>query len=153
MLRNKITTAIKSADNGNEKKRLSFLRLIQAVIKDHDAAVPLSNSNQKISDEAIYKLLQEMIDERQTKLDFYQQTNREKLALIEKEEIALIYELLPKPLTQQETLKAIDDAIAKLNANSIRDVGAIMQYLKQRYLGQINFSECNKIVKSRFVKE
>ena len=48
-----------------------------------------------------------------------------------------------------ETAAAIDQAIEKTGASSIRDMGKVMGELKGRYTGQLDFGKVGPMVKDR----
>ena len=55
--------------------------------------------------------------------------------------------LLPQQLNEEETKKVCKEAIEKLGASNIKDMGKIMGLLKQKYSQSIDFSKVNIIVK------
>ena len=71
------------------------------------------------------------------------------LADREREEIQIIEEFLPRQLTEQESAKAVDDAIAEVGATSIRDMGKVIGLLKGKYAGQMDFGAVGPKVKDR----
>ena len=71
------------------------------------------------------------------------------LADREREEIAVIEEFLPRQLTEEETAKAVDAAIADVGATSIRDMGKVIGLLIGKYTGQMDFGAVGPKVKER----
>ena len=43
------------------------------------------------------------------------------------------------------------EAIAELNASSLKDMGKIMSLLKEKYLGRMDFGKASLLVKKNFV--
>ncbi|HBM40874.1 MAG TPA: glutamyl-tRNA amidotransferase, partial [Sulfitobacter sp.] len=62
---------------------------------------------------------------------------------------AVIEEFLPRQLTEEETAKAVDAAIAEVGATSIRDMGKVIGLLKGKYTGQMDFGAVGPKVKER----
>ena len=73
------------------------------------------------------------------------------LELAEKEraEIVVIEGFLPKQLTEDETTAAVQGAIAKVGAESIRDMGKVMGELKAKYMGRMDFGKVGPMVKDQ----
>ena len=55
---------------------------------------------------------------------------------------------MPQQLADEEVGSAIKDAIQKIDAKSIKDMGKVMGYLKERYPGQIDFSKASIVVRN-----
>ena len=71
------------------------------------------------------------------------------MSAVERAEIEIIREFLPRQLDDAEVEKAIADAVEATQAESLRDMGKVMAWLKERYNGQIDFSKVGAIVRER----
>ncbi len=69
-----------------------------------------------LADEDVLVLLQKMVKQREESLGIYEKAGREDLAVVEREEIAILTEFLPKSLSDTEVEEAIKAAIAKTGA-------------------------------------
>ncbi len=148
-LRTKISSAMKQAMKDKETKRLSTLRLINAAIKDKDIDARAAGSDDGVEDSEVMAILGKMVKQRQESARVYEEGGRLDLAESEREEISVIEGFLPKPLTEEQTESAVSDAIAEVNAESIRDMGKVMGLLKERYTGQMDFGSVGPLVKDR----
>ncbi len=149
-LRGQIAQALKSAMKDKDTTRLSTLRLINAAIKDRDIAKRGEGGDDDgVADAEILAILGKMVKQRQESAKAYEEGGRLELAEGELEEIKIIEVFLPKQLSEAETEAAIDKAIAKTEAASIRDMGKVMGELKERYTGQLDFSKVGALVKAR----
>jgi uncharacterized protein YqeY len=90
-----------------------------------------------------------MAKQRMESVRAYEEGGRLDLADREREEIAVIEEFLPRQLTEEETAKAVDAAIAEVGATSIRDMGKVIGLLKGKYTGQMDFGAVGPKVKER----
>ncbi|MEM8977485.1 MAG: GatB/YqeY domain-containing protein, partial [Pseudomonadota bacterium] len=79
----------------------------------------------------------------------YEEGGRLELADKELEEIKTIEVFLPKQLTDEQVTDAIEAAIAKLGAQSMRDMGRVIGMLKSQYAGQMDFGKVGPMVKDR----
>ena len=94
-----------------DASRLSTIRLINAAIKDRDIAARSDDNSEGVSDTEIRDILAKMIKQRRESAATYDEAGRIELAERERSEIDVIQSFLPKPLSEQETQKAIQDAI------------------------------------------
>ena len=92
-----------------------------------------------------------MIKQRQESARVYEEGGRLELAEKELAEIGVIQSFLPRQLSQAEVEAAIEAAIAETGAASIRDVGKIMNVLKAKYAGQMDFGAVGGLIKKRFI--
>jgi len=90
-----------------------------------------------------------MVKQRQESARAYEEGGRLELAEKERTEIKVIEDFLPKQLSEAEAAAAVDDAIAEVGANSIRDMGKVMGVLKGKYTGQMDFGAVGPIVKGK----
>jgi uncharacterized protein YqeY len=147
-LRERITDALKDAMRAKEADRLSTLRLISAAIKDRDIALRgIEGSPERVSDDEVLGILGKMVKQRHESAKAYEEGARLELAEKELAEIKIIEDFLPKQLSEDESAKAVQDAIAKVGAESIRDMGKVMGELKGKYMGSMDFGKVGPMVK------
>ena len=151
MLRNELNSAMKDALKKNEQKTLSTIRLILAALKDRDIVARGKGNSDGISDEEVLSMLQSMIKQRRDSIAMYEQAGRCDLAEGEEAEIGVITSFMPKQLSDEEINACVKEAIVKLNACSLKDMGKIMSYLKERYLGRMDFGKASSLVKENLV--
>jgi len=147
-MRETITAALKHATKAQNKRRISTLRMISAAIKDRDIAARTAGKEQA-TDAELLELFAKMIKQREESEKIYADAGRAELATQEAEEIVIIREFLPKQLSTADTDQAIADAIAKLGAASIKDMGKVMAELKANYAGQMDFAKASAAVKAK----
>ena len=148
-LRTRITDALKQAMKDKAVARLSTLRLINAAIKDKDIAARADGGDDGVGDAEVLAILGKMSKQRMESVRAYEEGGRLDLADRERDEIKVIEEFLPRQLTEDESTKAVDDAIAEVGASSIRDMGKVIGLLKAKYTGQMDFGSVGPKVKDR----
>lgn len=148
-LRTRITDALKQAMKDKAVARLSTLRLINAAIKDKDIAARADGGDDGVGDAEVLAILGKMSKQRIESVRAYEEGGRLDLADRERDEIKVIEEFLPRQLTEDESAKAVDDAIAEVGASSIRDMGKVIGLLKAKYTGQMDFGSVGPKVKDR----
>ena len=147
LLREKINKQFNAALKSQNKTLVSTLRLVLAAIKDRDIANRTSGKKEEIKDQEIVKVLQKMKKQRQDAANLYKKGERPELLEAEEAEIKIIDTFLPKQLSEEETKKICKEVIVSTGASSIKDMGKIMGFLKQKYSDSIDFSKANIIVK------
>lgn len=146
-MRETIGQALKIALKAQDKRRTSTLRLINAAIQDRD----ISNrgvGKDPVSDDDILQILAKMVKQREELAKAFEDGNRLELAAQEREEIEIIREFLPKQMDDAAVKKAVADAVAETGAEGLRDMGRVMNLLKERFTGQMDFSKAGAIVKA-----
>ena len=132
MLRDDLKQAQISAMKGGDKERLAAVRLILAKLKDRDieqrtAAKPMED------DALVIDTLQKMAKQRRESIEMYEKGGREELAAVERGELAVIEEFLPRQMNESETKAAIEAIKAELGASGMKDMGRVMAELKARH--------------------
>lgn len=150
-LRAKLLAATKEAMKAKDNARLSTLRLINAAVKDREIAAR-GDDDPGLSESDLIAILSKMVKQSQESAKAYEEGGRLELAQKEENEIKIIQEFLPRQLTEAETAEAIDAAISRLGATSIRDMGRVMGELRARHAGQMDFGEVGALVKKRLLQ-
>ena len=146
-LREKINEQFNTALKSKDKTSVSTFRLILAAIKERDIANRSGGKKEEIKDPEIIKVLRKMRKQRQESADLYKKGGRQELFEVEEAEIRIIDTFLPKQLSEEETKKICKEIIETVGASSIKDIGKIMEQLKQKYSDSVDFSKVNTIVK------
>ena len=147
-MRDRIDSALRDAEAAGNKTRLSMLRLVKSTIADKDSLAASANQDQ-VSDNDIISILNGMIERRKQSAVTYDEQGQFELADVERAEIQLLRELLPRQLNESEILEAVEKAIRATKAKSVRDKGRVMSRLKSSYAGQMDFRNVGKLVGGR----
>jgi uncharacterized protein YqeY len=132
MLRDDLKQAQISAMKVGDKDRLAAVRLILAKVKDRD--IEQRTAAKPIEDDAlVIETLQRMAKQRRESIEMFEKGGREELAAIERGELAVIEEFLPRQMDEAETRAAIEAIKAELGAASLKDMGRVMAELKARH--------------------
>lgn len=148
-MREQFTEALKAAVKEQNKLRASTLRLILAAVKDRDISARSADNAEGVSDEEILEILSRMVKQRQESATTYEVAGRAELAAQERGEIEIIEEFLPRRLNDEETQAAIEEAMTQTGAESLKDMGKLMGFLKGKYAGQMDFGKAGEIAKKR----
>ena len=116
-------------------------------IKDLDIVNRSGPNKKDTDDEDIKKLLKKMVKQRAESIDIYKKNNRTDLLEIEQNEYDILTGFLPKQLGEEETKKICADLIAKVGANSIKDMGKVIGELKKTHSDEIDFAKAGPMIK------
>ena len=146
-MRDTITEGYKTALKAGDKRRTATLRAVSAAIKDKDIEAR-GQGKDPLGEQEIVVLLQKMVKQREESLGIYEKAGRDDLALVEREEIAILSEFLPQGLSEAEVEAAILDAIKKTGAEGGKDMGKVIASLKADFPGRIDFGKASAKVKA-----
>ena len=146
-MREQFTEALKEAMKGGDKRRVSTIRMITSALKDRDIE-QRGLGKPPLTDDEILGLLQKMVKQLQESLAIYEQAGRDDLASQESEEIHILMGFMPAQLDEAAVKAAIADAIEASAASSVKDMGKVMAFLKERYAGQMDFAKASGTVKA-----
>jgi uncharacterized protein YqeY len=122
------------------------LRLIKSAIKDKEIA--LRGKQDALTDSDILSLLQSLVKQRKDSIEAFEKANRNDLIENELSEIKVIEMFLPKQMDEDETTLIIKNIIQENNYASIKEMGALMKIIKEKYTGKIDMGLVGKIAKS-----
>ena len=146
-LKDIIESEYKTALKSKDKNKISTYRLILSSIKDLDIVNRSGPNKKDTDDEDIKKLLKKMVKQRAESIDIYKKNNRTDLLEVEQNEYDILTGFLPKQLGEEETKKICADLIAKVGANSIKDMGKVMGELKKTHSDEIDFAKAGPMIK------
>ena len=144
-LRDTVATQMKEAMKGGDKVRVGALRLIMAALKERE--IEARGAGKIVSRADELALLAKMIKSRQELAAIYAQAGRAELAAQENAEVAIINEFLPKQMDEAEVTAAAKAAIAATGAASVKDMGRVVNALKEAHPGEMDFARASAIVK------
>jgi uncharacterized protein YqeY len=143
-LKGQIQEDVKSAMRAREQKRLTALRLVTAAIKQVEV-----DQRIEMDDTAILAVLDKMVKQRRDSLEQYQAAGRDDLAAQEQFELDLISSYLPEALSEDELSALIKQAVADTGASSMRDMGAVMNKLREQVQGRADMKAVSNAVKAQ----
>ena len=152
-MRELIRRKLAEAEHGDNDVRLGMLRLVNLAIQDKDRVAQEAGRAETVSDETIRNLLTTMIRQRQKSSIGFEQHGQLDLAERERIEISVLEELLPRKLGAEEINTAIAKTVRDTRACGIRDKGKVMQALKARYPGRMDFREVGDLVVDKLTEQ
>jgi uncharacterized protein YqeY len=132
-LKKHISDTLKTAMRAKEKQRVTVIRTILSELDDARVLAVLDKMNKQRKDSN-----QQFLD-----------GDREDLAKVEQEEMLIISEFLPTPLTDNEVGEIVKAAIKETGASSMQQMGAVMAIVKPQVQGRADMAQISKQVKAQ----
>lgn len=146
-MRDAISEGYKTALKAGDKRRTATLRAVNAAIKDKDIEAR-GLGKEPLGEQEVLALLQKMVKQREESLGIYEKAGRDDLAVVEREEIAILNEFLPKGLSEAEIEAAIIDTIKRTGAAGAKDMGKVVAALKAEFPGRIDFGKASAKIRT-----
>ncbi len=143
-LENTINEDLKTAMKAKDQVSLRGIRAIKSAILIYNT----SGAGDALNPEKEIALLQKLVKQRQDSLDIFEKQGREDLAVIERDEIAVIMRYLPKQLSEEELKDGIRSIMARLNASTMKDMGRIMGEASKEFAGKADGKTISAVVKA-----
>ena len=143
-LKEQITEAMKDAMRSKEKERLGTIRLILSEVKRIEVDERID-----IDDARLLAVLDKMVKQRRDSISQFEQAGRQELADKEQTEIVVIQDFLPQPLSEEELAAMIDDTIASVGAESMKDMGKVMGIIKPQIQGRADAGVVSGVIKAK----
>ena len=143
-LRDQLNKAVITSMKAKQKDHLNPLRMATAALKQIEV-----DERIEPDDTRILAVLDKMIKQRKDSAQQYETANREDLAAVERFEITVLQEFMPKALTEDEINTLIDSAISSTGAEGMKDMGKVMGTLKPQLQGKADMGEVSKQHKAR----
>ena len=150
-IRENISKLLKEAMINKDITLTNTLRLIIAAVKDKDISARSKSNSEGINETEIISLLQNMIKQRNASIEMYIQGKRDDLVKIEEDEIKIISNFLPEQLSENEINDIITNSIRSSEAKSIKDMGKVINLIKDEYNGKMDFGVVSKIIKAKLL--
>ena len=118
------------------------LRMLIADIKRFEIDERVEADDKKVSD-----LINKNVKQRRDSIAQFKSGGREDLVATEEEQLNVILKYLPEQLSEEEIQKLVQEGIAAVSAESMKDMGKLMGHLKPIFDGKADMSIVSKLVK------
>jgi len=161
-LKETINQDFKDAFRAKNETQLSIMRMLLAAIKNKEVEkrTRLSKSEpiekleelSQLDDQEVIEVVSSEIKKRKDAAAQYKQGGREELAAKEEKEIVVLSVYMPEQMGEEEIKKLVQEAIKKVGATSMQDLGKVMGALMPQVKGKADGNLVNKIVKEELGK-
>ena len=132
------------AMKNKDKERLTVLRMIKGAMQlDH------INNKKEMDESLLIDSVSKQIKMRNDSLEEFKKGNREDLIEQTEKEIAILNEYLPEQLSEEEVDAIIEEAFAKVNPTSAKEMGLIMKEVTPKLKGKADMKEVSNKIKNK----
>ena len=143
-MKDKILSDMKDAMKAKDKPRVLAIRLLRASIQRREVDERID-----LDDAGVLSVIQKMIKQGKDSIEQFEKGNR--LDLVDKENVTLqvLEEYLPKQLTDAEIEILLDNAFEETGAETIKEMGKVMGWLKPKLQGKADMGSVSAKIKQR----
>ena len=133
-----------SAMKEHNRKKADTIKSVKAAIQMEEI-----NSKKELSEEEMLSIVTKQVKLRKDAVKDFEKAGRQDLIDSYNEEIDILSEYLPKPLTMEEINSLIDEAFNVVNPKAQSDMGKIMKEISPKLKNRADMGEVNKIIKEK----
>lgn len=135
-----LLTAMKEQD----KFKLNVLRMLKSALQMEE----ISN-NHPLTDEEVINVIRREVKKRNSSILEYQKFNKLETVNELTQEIEILSNYLPEELSEEETLKIIDEVLSEFEPVDKSSLGKIINEVRTRTNGNVDMSFVSKTIKDR----
>ena len=143
-LKERIVAEMKEAMRAKEAVRLDSIRLVRAAIQRREI-----DERVELGDEEVLAVIQKMIKQGRDSIAQFEQGARDDLVQKEAAMLAVLETYLPEQLAEGELTELINKALTETDAQSVRDMGKVMGWLKPRVQGRADMGAVSNTIKQK----
>jgi len=135
---------LKAARLARDATRRDALSLLVSAVRSAEKELQRSLTN----DESL-QVLQRERKKRVEAAEAFRSAGRDEQADGEEQELAVLEEFMPEPLSEEDLEAIVDDAIAEVGATSMRDIGRVMADVMPQVSGRADGSMVSQLVREK----
>ena len=144
MLKERLLEDMKVSMREKNNVRKNVIQMVRAAILQVE-----KDKQIELNDEQIIEVIAKESKKRKDSLPDYEKSGREDLISQVNEEIEILAEYLPKPLSKEELEKIIEEVISATGATSIKEMGIVMKNVKEKVGAAADGKTINEIVRQK----
>lgn len=142
MLAEQVQKDLREAIKSRDKNRISALRMLTAELRNKEIA-----RKESLTEDVVLQVIQQQVDKHQDSINQFSRAGRTDLAEKEREQMNVLQEYLPEPLSKEEVEDMVSESIEDLDATGLKDLGRVMGSVMPKVRGRFDGSEVNKIAR------
>lgn len=143
-LQEQITADMKAAMRARDTARLETVRLLRAAIQRREI-----DERIELDDDKVLSVIQKMIKQGRDSISQFEKGHRQDLVEKELVMVRLLEAYVPEDLNERELISLIDKALNESKAQSIKDMGSVMSFLKTKIRGRADMSTVSALVREK----
>jgi uncharacterized protein YqeY len=135
---------LRDAMRARDAERRDALRLILNSLKSSEKEL-----QRPLTEDEELQVLQRERKRRLEAAEAFRSGGREEQALAEENELEILEEFMPEPLSEDQIEEIVDDVIAEVGATSMADLGRVMADVMPQVAGRADGSQVSQIVREK----
>jgi hypothetical protein len=140
----RIEDDLREAMRSRDDARRDALRLILSSLRSAEKEL-----QRPLHDDEELQVLQRERKRRLEAAEAFRTGGRDEQAAAEEQELAVLQEFMPEPISEDELEDIVDDVIAEVGATSMRDLGRVMADVMPQIAGRADGSVVSQIVREK----
>ncbi len=145
-LKESLQTDMKAALRAGEKDRLGVIRLALAAIQRREV-----DDRVDLDDAGILQVIEKLVKQGTESARLFEAGGRADLVKKELAEVELLKNYLPDPLTEDALDALISEIIQATGAASVRDMGKVMNAIREQAQGRVDMGVVSSRVKAKLI--
>ncbi len=141
-LKERLLSDMRTAMKQKDTVRKTVLSMARAAILQLE-----KDKRTELDDQGVMEVIAKEIKSRKEALEMFKQGGRQDLVEKNEKEIEILGEYLPPQLSESEIRKIIKEAIEKVSAAGMKDMGKVMGAVMPQVRGRAEGGPVNKLVK------
>lgn len=135
---------MKTAMKARDKEKVSALRMVVSSLKNREIQI----RPKKLTDQDVLGVLKKLSKQLKDSIEQFKKADRKDLVEKEQREFSIIKKYLPEEMAEKEIEKIVIGCINDLKANSMKDMGRVMQAVLAKIKNSADNKKVSQIVKS-----
>ena len=146
-LLDRLNDDLKQAMRDKDKVRLRTLRSVRAALQNKEIDQRTDGAEGTLSEQEQLAVLRKQVSQREDSIEQYREAGRDDLVQKEREEIDVLEEYMPDPLSEDELEEILQDIIEEVGAESMADMGPVMGRAMDQLRGRVDGTRVQEKVK------
>jgi len=139
-----INEDFKEAMKARASHRVKTLKMLKSELQNKAI-----ETGDELTGEEAMQVLSKQAKQRKDSIEQYEEGGRKDLAAAEREELEIINEYLPEPLSDDELGKIVDEVIEETGASEMSDMGKVMGTVIPKVRGKIEGEKVQEMVRQK----
>ena len=144
MLKEQLMEDLKDAMKNKDELKKNTVTMIRAAIKQIEV-----DKRVELNDDEVIEIISKEAKKRKDAIVEFEKAGRQDLIDQTNAELELIKSYLPEQLSVEELTSIIEETIKEVGAETMKDMGKVMQAVKTKTAGRADGKTINEIVKAK----
>lgn len=135
---------MKSAMKEKNENKKNVVTMVRSAIKQYEV-----DNRVELDDDGVLEIISKEVKKRKDSLPEYEKSGREDLIANLKFEIEYLMKYLPEQLGEEQLKKIVEEVIAEIKPNGVKDMGKVMSAVIAKTKGRADGKAISAIVKEK----